>query len=1830
MTKTTSKKLLALLLAVIMSLSLLPVSVLSAGLDGEPEDAPQVTAPVEQQEDDTQAPTDEPEDKTDDAVLPTDETGDKTEDAAPSDDAQAPSDDAQAPAADAQVPADDAQAPADETEDKTDDAAPTDETEDKTDDAVLPIDETDVVPAAWYSNDVYEYNIMFLDCGRKYFSVDNIKQIIDNASAAGFNYIQLAVGNDGLRFLLNDMSLTVGETTYTSEQVSAAIHAGNEAYYNFTVDELTQSEMDTIIAYANTKGMGVIPCVNSPGHMDAILSAATSLTGKDCSYSSSARTIDVTNSTAVAFTKALLQKYINYFAAKGCKLFNMGADEYANDKFTGGSMGFGNLQTDGKYSYYVNYVNAVAAMIKNAGMTPMAFNDGIYFANNTSSGTFDTDIIICYWSNGWSGYSPMSAVNLAKKGFKLINTHGDYYWVLGKSDWQCSPTKASNFNYQQFQGSIISNPAGSMFCIWCDYPGAETEASVISKTAATIAAFGGALPQVTPVQPPVVDVPKTDDKTGVSVTAPGLTELTVTEVPATPAIPNAAADKVVAYDVTPATADGTYTGEATVSFPIPDGWNTDRVRGFVVNEDGTISDGLSGTMDGSSFTFTAPHFSVMGIYQLAAGAATEPVNVIVPVGGTTDVPVPGKYLTGDYTTDNESIATVTVTGQDATTGTVTYDPVEKSYGTLAGSNTSWTKTEYFYLKDGSYYPVHAYRESYGLGYYNYYVGYSKTDSEVDVETAKSSRWGSTTITVYTKGGTAGTPASSTITFTGNSVGNTFVIIDDVQYNISVVASDNAMTGNSITLEYWITNNKVYDGQSNSTNHTKTITTATTGVTGDEGVAIGGLAPQEAYSFFDGTVTVHYWQTMRLDKSHKQTDKAGVDQTAEGTTMTHIRYQSGAWQYKTLDGAWNYFENGDQLVAYYLQKTEVTDEVITYVKDWGYGTGSNTPDTSSGKGQAALTVAAVYPDGTVSPTEGEMYSKSTTIFNFWTDRDIGIVAPKSNDLYNISKITVTDGRRTSSTTANVWYASDTITWEKKINAAGEQWYDETEVWNKDSGTTPMVNGAVSGIKWSAKNTAKLVLIYLEPVEKETNLHVHYVDDGNNTVFHQYQVAMKYHESDPIPTFTAALTYNGGVIGDKGPWNSNVQGDTHYLPDEAYVVNATGTHQTFKKDITTIPGIHAIYASGLYEYLRADISEDGKTLSLYYGLKPTEDKTFVVDFGLPVEIQFADFGIANYNTDINVSLKEGSVVHEQQGNYGRCVIAPEKKTVTYTLNKMLDKKVPIPVYVWGSGYKQAIVKNVYIIPASTVYYEDDFAKFTNADKTTVVTTGTAGNGFWQTVGTKDTNAKQALDELGDQNANVYGYDSAYANRTTYSLGSATKVTVDKDTKNQGGWPYATFTFKGTGFDIISLTDNKSGAIYVDVYKGDSIAGQRVSGYVVNNYYGYTYTEAGGWQTTTDGANNAIYQVPVIKVSDLTYDQYTVKIMVGYSQYQDLTGDNQYSFWLDAIRVYNPGGSALDNAYDRDGEKNPNFVELRKVLLDADSFGTIGTANGAVFIDGKGKKATVEDYRNYGPNHEVYLAKDQAIAFRLVANKKPAGLQLGAKLANGSSAELTITGAKIKNADKLALGTATDMFYQLSDIVWTQSGNQYTSGVITLTNSGTGMISLTNLKFIGAEYVNDASKMDEAQDDRAMVAMVMDFDAAELAIAAVDSVLHPQEAQTFTPDRFEARWSRSTVRAGQRATLTVKTSVDVEAITVDGKTVTSYRTRTQRTGWGKHATKVTYREFTYTMTATKTADHMVTAVNAQGIASDPITAKLTVQAAVQRPQRPGWWDKLFGRWS
>ena len=359
-----------------------------------------------------------------------------------------------------------------------------------------------MLPTVAFASGSDYLKIAMLDSGRKYFSADWVKAFLYEAKADGYTHVMLAVGNDGMRFLLDDMSLTVGGKTYSSNAVASAIRAGNNAYTTASSGEWTESEMDEFFATAKKAGIEIIPLLNSPGHMDSVLYAASSLTGTNCSYNGSSRTIDVTNDTAVRFSQAFLQKYVDYFAGKGCRYFNFGADEYANDRYTSGSMGFGSLQNSGKYGYFIKYVNELAAMVKQAGMTPTAFNDGIEFANKMSASvgsttyTFDRDIVVCYWSGGWSGYTPRTAANLASDGFRIINTTGDFYYVLGKNDsFDNGYTYAANWSNYKVCGTSLSASSviGGMFCMWSDYPGAETQTQEAKKIRLPLRAMGLAM-----------------------------------------------------------------------------------------------------------------------------------------------------------------------------------------------------------------------------------------------------------------------------------------------------------------------------------------------------------------------------------------------------------------------------------------------------------------------------------------------------------------------------------------------------------------------------------------------------------------------------------------------------------------------------------------------------------------------------------------------------------------------------------------------------------------------------------------------------------------------------------------------------------------------------------------------------------------------------------------------------------------------------------------------------------------------------------------------------------------------------------------------------------------------------------------------------------------------------------------------------------------------------------------------------------------------------------------------------------------------------------------
>lgn len=1073
----------------------------------------------------------------------------------------------------------------------------------------------------------------------------------------------------------------------------------------------------------------------------------------------------------------------------------------------------------------------------------------------------------------------------------------------------------------------------------------------------------------------------------------------------------------------------------------------------------------------------------------------------------------------------------------------------------------------------------------------------KADKEVSWETTTSNL-----VEIAATRAVKGTTATITAKAAGDAV-ITATADDGGRAEIHLKITANGLENvEPLEVELWITNRYVGRTQAEATETGHFVRIAAKDAYVEDGITLASQVPSPAKDA-NGEIDI-FWKGVVLQNGEKQYFSGSADdsdKSGKGKDFTQVRYFNNEWQCY-YDGNWNGVKEDDTIIAYYMQHFTVSSEINTTTRDFGSYAGkedTGLPGWPGYIGYMATAFAVVYPGYTMSPKDDSAIYKETTMLRYATNTNLadksltpGIVYAENNSEYEIEKITITRGKHTQNTAT--WTKNDDITWEKVENDAGKLWYNEKIIWEADNpayGNIPYVN--LDGSEWYAKEIGDsfLILIYLKVVLKNDNLNVVYWDDNANRQIN--------------PTTIQIAVKNGVTYVDRENGLKNVnplQTGEITLPDNAYINNNVGNPQTFNKDITIINGVASNYRSGIYKYVSADISNDGKTLTLHYDLKQGAGKTFVVDFGLPVAIPFSEFGIESDSAVISFSAANSNML-ERDGEYGHGKIDKTNKVVIYTLFKTINNKTAIPVYVYNengevikeNGEPKALT--VYVIPATSVYYEDSFAKFYGSDRkqqTQFTATGTEDTpGVWYIDGQEQT-ATQALEALGTKE-NVYGYDRAYQNSTMFSMGSARKVTVNTN----GEYAQVKFTFKGTGFDVISLTNNNSGAITVEVLdsNGDTAktnAGNKVF-YLVNNYYGYTYNEeTKEWTASPDVANNTIYQVPVIKVRDLNYGEYTAVISVDYAKVFDKTGDSKYSFWLDAVRVYDPMGANNSDTYAPDGEAKPVFVEVRDMLLSASSVAGNETNNGVVFIDGNGRAAIATDYKNFGPNHEVYLANNQAIAFTIADATKYADIQIGIKSTGNSAVKY-----KINNGIEATIGTATDMYYSIKD--YASNGD-----VVTITNTGETVLSITNIK---CTMGTSSAKTDT-------VDLVMSAEDVAVAISMVNSAITPVEPEpepepekTFEPERFEASWSRN-VMQGRKATLTVKTSEDVEAITVDGQTIRSYRTRTERMGFGRRAKRITYREFTYSMVAQESADFSVTAINAEGTESEAITARLTVK--------------------
>ena len=1587
--------------------------------------------------------------------------------------------------------------------------------------------------------------IFHLDCGRKYFTKDWIIALINEISAAGYTHLQLALGNDGMRFLLDDMSLTVNGTTYSSENVAAAIHAGNEKYHDFTVDELTEKEMDAIIAHAKEKNIEILPLINTPGHMDAILDAATSLTYTDCAYNGSSRTIDVTNDTAVAFTQALLQKYVTYFAGKGCKYFNIGADEYANDKYTGGSMGFGNLQLSGKYGYFIKYVNELATMVKSADMKPVAFNDGIEFYGVTSANVgstlykFDKDIIVSYWSAGWSGYEPQSAANLVSNGFKVINTTGDFYYVLGKGDnFDAGYSYASNWSNTRVCGMSLNaeSVVGATFCVWCDYPGAETEQEIAQKIRLPLRAMAQRMKGESVVldenelvsggfkaDGTINAATVSDEATGVSVMASGLTGITVAAVDKGTELDG---KKVVgAWNIELTTENGSYTDSATVSIPVGEEWLSYKLTGGVLESDGTtVTSDPNSKVENGVLTFTAKHFSTVVVL-----AEEKQKEITVTVGRTEPITVDGE-VSSAYTDEFVTVKTETKDKDQ------TYIPAELAIDTLYVStkknDTAPTLLLTFedagngqyYIKNGNDQYISP-LASYGIGWkYSVSTGNkaavnitTHTDGSVVISRSfkHSGYFGTYETTAYlTISGSSFAAKSTatnlylyrvepvkqtTISFTGKKAGTTRVKIGDVLYIITV-SPENLDNVSPLKIEYWITNSRL-TGTTSSKNELS-IAATLAGVASAEGVEIASLVDAEGTK---DKRSQEYWQSKILDvqKSNDstsgtelQTTKQGDDETLNGTAFTKVRYWNGKWQvftnawvdvdrtqvtvtYTGDSGSVTYNGDRNQLVAYYMEVVNINNEngeseLHVNAADWGTkgdGTGDwgYTPESS----RCSVSIQLVYEDGSVNPTDttaANLKSK-TIVYGYWNGgRGLGTMVFTGQQGYEIYKVTAETGTMTSTPGSGNTVTVTRFTWAKNEETVWEG--DQTKsVSIGNPARKPSYEAPYDNLAWNTddynKNNAILIRVYVKAEIKEDSLKVHYIDEKSGKQFYEYGI--------PVKTGTY---FHSGFAMDPNQENALINNS---------VENYNGVVQTVTAELKDMPQIKATYRYSNYTLQKVERQADGKEVFLYYTFNNFH--TFVVDFGIPLLITPENIGV-------NVPEGEGYWTEAtcSGATYGETSIVLGRG-LTYTATKPMQGVETLQVTLAiGSGEDEKTTHTIYLVPATTVYYEQNVATYSDG---------------WNSLGTIAADKYQET-QKGRIKGYNFGYDLYYEQNQLGANGSVMYTTTPGAS--------AQLTFKGTGMELYLRTQNANDTseltetdatnhsyMLVQVYAGDTADAnnlKRMSFVDVNNLF------------VAHGSDKYGYNTPCWTVDGMAYDTYTV--VVRYVK------GTTYGLAIDGFRVtntLNPSDATTNGFYADVGEANMQTAEIRnmvlaqanvnnaifgmsapmyqvgvKEVLDA-VFDDKDVISGATIIDSNGTvntNVTVdENLVNIGPKNEIYLNQGEAVVMQLTGSYD--SVQVGMRSLTGDAVTYKI------NTEEKTMNSTVDMYYKVTPA----------AGKLVIQNVSGGILALTRLKVTSATAAttNDPGVVPQTTPEaiRYAMALMRGIDVPQFTDVAEDAWYH-----------------------------------------------------------------------------------------------------------------------------
>ncbi|MFF3555573.1 glycoside hydrolase family 20 protein [Streptomyces tsukubensis] len=317
---------------------------------------------------------------------------------------------------------------------------------------------------------------LMVDIARKAFSARWIEDRLREAA-------DLKINQFGLHFS-DDQGFRIESTTHP-EVVSA--------------ERLTKAEVRRILALAASLHITVIPEIDSPGHLGAVLKAYPGLRLKDAAGRPVPGAVDIGNPASARLVDELLREYAELFDGR---YWHLGGDEYQALTRKNPEASFPALAALAREQYgpagrvadlATRWVNDRAAVVRALGRVPKAWNDGFFRGGRVA---VDRDVQVEYWTGKEIGARPPE--EYLEEGRPVVNLNDEYlYYVLGEpndftyptgrriyEEWTPLVLRGTRPVPGRYEGRIL----GARFAVWCDLAGAQTPEQVARGIALPLAA----------------------------------------------------------------------------------------------------------------------------------------------------------------------------------------------------------------------------------------------------------------------------------------------------------------------------------------------------------------------------------------------------------------------------------------------------------------------------------------------------------------------------------------------------------------------------------------------------------------------------------------------------------------------------------------------------------------------------------------------------------------------------------------------------------------------------------------------------------------------------------------------------------------------------------------------------------------------------------------------------------------------------------------------------------------------------------------------------------------------------------------------------------------------------------------------------------------------------------------------------------------------------------------------------------------------------------------------------------------------------------------------